>query len=99
MCTLEIPEHLANCIDYETYGRDMNLDKDGRFTNGGYVVRTGDSFTGQYSDRDDIPDEHRIFVYPEPEKTIKKTLESYGKMISEATAPAHERPRPVSTGR
>lgn len=98
MCALEIPEHLANYIDYEAYGRDMNLDEDGRFTDGGYVVRTGDSFTEHYSDRSDIPDEYRIFAYPEPEKSIKKALKSYGKLISE-TVTAHDRPQPTNTER
>ncbi|MDD3261266.1 MAG: antirestriction protein ArdA [Oscillospiraceae bacterium] len=92
MCTLEIPEHLESYIDYEAYGRDMNLDEDGRFTEGGYVVRTGDSFTEHYSDRSDIADEYRIFAYPEPEKSIKKTLESYGKMKSETVTASHGRP-------
>lgn len=92
MCTLEIPEHLESYIDYEAYGWDMSLDEDGRFIEGGYVVRTDDSFTEHYSDRSDIPDEYRIFAYPEPEKSIKKTLESYGKMIGETVPAAHERP-------
>ena len=99
MCTLEIPEHLQNYIDYEAYGRDMNLDEDGRFTDGGYVVRTGDSFTEHYSGREDLPEEHRIFAYPEPEKSIKKALESYGKMISETVTAAHERPQPANAER
>lgn len=98
MCTLEIPEHLANYIDYEAYGRDMSLDEYGRFTDGGYVVRTDDSFTEHYSDRSDIPDEYRIFAYPEPEKSIKKALESYSKLKSE-TVTAHDRPRPTNTER
>jgi len=38
MCMLEVPEHLQQYIDYEAYGRDMNLDEDGRFVNGGYVL-------------------------------------------------------------
>jgi len=97
MCTLEVPEHLANYIDYEAYGRDMNLDEDGRFVNGGYMVRTGDSIIEYYNGRDDLPEEYQIFAYPEPEKSIKKALESYGKMISETVT--HERPRPVSTER
>jgi len=99
MCTLEIPEHLENYIDYEAYGRDMNLDDDGRFTDGGYVVRTGDSFTEYYSGRDDLPEEYRIFAYPEPEKSIKKTLESYGKMINETVTAARERPHPANAER
>lgn len=92
MCTLEIPEHLESYMDYEAYGRDMNLNEDGRFTAGGYVVRTSDSFTKHYSSREDLPNEYRIFAYPEPEKSIKKALESYGKMISETVTAAHERP-------
>lgn len=99
MCTLKIPEHLENYIDYEAYGRGMNLDEDGRFTEGGYVVRTGDSFTEHYSGRDDLPEEYRFFAYPEPEKSIKKTLESYGKMIGETIPAAHERPHHANAER
>lgn len=99
MCTLEIPEHLANYIDYEAYGRDMYLDEDGRFVNGDYVVRTGDKPIEYYSDRDDLPEEHRIFAYPEAEKSIKKALESYRQTMSEAATAAHERPRPINAER
>ncbi len=77
----------------------MSLDEDGRFADGGYVVRTGDSFTEHYSDRSDIPDEYRIFAYPEPEKSIKKTLESYGKMIGETVHATHERPHHANVER
>ncbi|MGI5900615.1 MAG: antirestriction protein ArdA [Christensenellales bacterium] len=55
MCTLEIPEHLDNYIDYEAYGRDMSMDEDGCFTDGGYVVRTGDSLIEHYCGKDDLP--------------------------------------------
>ena len=34
---MEIPEHLANYIDYEAYGRDVAIDEMGQFTNYGYV--------------------------------------------------------------
>lgn len=98
MCTLEIPEHLASYIDYEAYGRDMSMDEDGRFTDGGYVVRIGDSFTEHYSSREDLPEEYRIFTYPKPEKSIKKVLESYGKMINE-TVTTHERHSSVNAER
>lgn len=91
MCTLEVPEHLEQYIDYEAYGRDMSMDEDGRFVDGGYVVRTGDSFTEHYSGRDDIPEEHRIFAYPAPEKSIQKMLAEYRQTVRET--PAHERPR------
>lgn len=96
MCMLEIPEHLENYIDYEAYGRDMSMDEDGRFTEGGYVVRTGDSFTELYSGRDDIPEEHRIFAYPEPEKrSIRDTLKQYQQMIDSAPVPPKSRAAPA----
>jgi len=96
MCTLDVPEHLEQYIDYEAYGRDMNMDEDGRFVNGGYVVRTGDSLTEHYNDRDDIPDEYRIFSFPKPEKaSIRETLKMYQKMIAEAPAVARDRHTPA----
>ncbi len=64
-------------IDYEAYGRIMNLDDDGRFTDGGYVVRTGDSFTEYYSGRDDLPEEYRIFALS---RTGKIHQENAGKL-------------------
>ena len=92
MCTLEIPEHLQNYIDYEAYGRDMSLDDNGQFVNGGYIVENGDSFIEYYNGRDDLPEEHRIFAYPEPEKSIRDTLKQYQQMIDAAPIPAKDRP-------
>jgi len=97
MCTLEIPEHLENYIDYEAYGRDMSLDDNGQFVDGGYIVENGDSFVELYTGRDDLPEEYKIFAYPEPEKSIRDTLRQYQQMIDAAptaarnrTTPAHE---------
>ncbi len=93
MCTLSVPPHLENYIDYEAYGRDMHLDENGSFINGGYIVRNGDSFAEYYNNRDDLPEEYCIFAYPEPEKFIPKLLASYRQMISEAPAiPDRSRP-------
>ncbi len=95
MCTLEIPEHLENYIDYEAYGRDMSMDDNGHFVDGGYIVENGDRFIEQYNSRDDIPDEYRIFAYPEPEKSIRNTLKQYQQMIDNAPLPAKSRPAPA----
>ena len=95
MCTLEIPEHLENYIDYEAYGRDMSMDDNGHFVDGGYIVENGDRFIEQYNSRDDIPDEYRIFAYPEPEKSIRSTLKQYQQMINSAPHPAKDRTAPV----
>jgi antirestriction protein len=95
MCTLEVPEHLQNYIDYEAYGRDMNLDEDGRFVDGGYIVNNGDNFIEHYSGRDDLPEEYRIFAYPAPEKSIRDTLKQYQRMIDTAPLPVKDRPAPA----
>ena len=69
---MEIPEHLANYIDYEAYGRDVAIDEMGQFTNYGYVRDTQESFTEYYDgDRESIPDEYRVFGTAE--KSEEKT--------------------------
>jgi antirestriction protein len=95
MCTLEIPEHLENYIDYEAYGRDMNMDDNGLFVDGGYIVNNGDTFIEHYSGRDDIPEEYRIFAYPEPEKSIHNALKQYQQMIDNAPVPSKGRTVPA----
>jgi len=99
MCALEVPEHLQNYIDYEAYGRDMYLNEDGLFVDGGYIVRNGDSFIEHYNDRDDLPDDCRIFALPEPEYSIKKAIAGYQQMMSEIPPASHERPGPANAER
>ena len=91
MCTLEIPEHLQNYIDYEAYGREMSLDDNGQFVDGGYIIENGDSIIEYYNGRDDLPEEHKIFAYPEPEKSIRDTLKQYQQMND--AAPVHVKDR------
>ena len=92
---LSIPEHLVNYFDYEAYGRDAHLNG-GTLTDAGYVEHNGSSFTEYYGGVDDIPDEYKIFAYPDPPEKmpIKQQLEMYGRMaLSHAAAdrPAPER--------
>ena len=94
MCSLEVPEHLENYIDYEAYGRDIYLNENGIFIDSGYIVRSCDSFMEHYSGRDDLPEEHQIFAYPE-KSSIREALNDYKQMIAAVppkahTAPAHE---------
>ena len=95
---LEIPEYLEQYFDYEAYGRDAHL-SGGVFTDNGYIERNGGSFIEHYSGRDDLPDEHRIFAYPDPPEKmpIMARLELYGKMV--AAQPAAERPAPARAER
>ena len=83
---MEIPEHLANYIDYEAYGRDVAIDEMGQFTNYGYVRDTQESFTEYYDgDRESIPDEYKVFGTAEKseEKTsVLKDLKEKQKEVS-----------------
>lgn len=90
MSALEVPEHLENYFDYEAYGRDIHLNGSGVFSErcGGYIERNGDRFVEHYSGRDDLPDEHRIFAYPDPpdKMPMKQQLEMYTKMMTAPVA-------------
>lgn len=89
MDALEVPERLKNYIDYAAYGRDVAIEESGAFTKDGYVVYTG-GFQELYSGREDIPDEHKIFAYPE--LNIRERLNAY-KEIAEKSAEKADRPR------
>ena len=88
----EIPDRLQNYFDYEAYGRDFDLNENGSFAEGGYILRNGGDFIEHYSGRNDLPDEHRIFAYPDPpnKMSVKQQLEMYGSM-----AQAHAADRPI----
>jgi len=87
MGMLEVPENLQNYFDYEAYGRDIDYDTNGVFSSdlGGYIYNNHGRFIEHYSDRDDIPDDIKIFAYPDPPEKmpIKEQLEMFGKMITE----------------
>ena len=58
---MEVPDYLADYIDYEAYGRDVAIKEMGQFTDYGYVRDTQESFTEYYDgDRENIPDEYRV---------------------------------------
>lgn len=50
---------LSNYIDYESYGRDIQIDEAGMFTDAGYMRDTGNSWDEYYDGSiEDIPDEY-----------------------------------------
>lgn len=58
------PEELKNYFDYEAYGRDVRLNENGCFVEGGYLTRNSSGFVPQYAGPEEIPPEHRVFAYP-----------------------------------
>ena len=72
---MQVPEHLKNYIDYETYGRDIALDESGDFTSFGYVRDTGSSFHEYYDgERGSIPEEYRVMTFQDdiPEEELSE---------------------------
>lgn len=66
---------LSSYIDYEAFGRDIRLDEGGTFTDNGYIINNYGNFIEQYSgDREEIPDEYRVFV-SEDEPTLETMTE------------------------
>ena len=86
---MEIPEHLANYIDYEAYGRDVAIDEMGQFTNYGYVRDTQESFTEYYDgDRESIPDEYKVFGTAEKSEEKTSVLKDLKEKQKEASVKA-----------
>lgn len=91
MDAIDIPDHLLDYFDYEAYGRDVRINEDGGFSNGGYVVGSGSQFVEYYHGREDIPDEHKVFSYPT--LSIREQMAAYKEVIDRFPQAA-ERPRP-----
>jgi hypothetical protein len=79
---MDIPDHVAQYFDYEAFGRDMSINEGGIFAENGYIIMGG-GFTEHYSGREDLPDEYRIFAYPDTEKmNMRDRLNMYQQMAS-----------------
>jgi hypothetical protein len=87
----KIPEHLEMYFDYEAYGSDFAINEGGVYINGGFISRNDVEFKEYYKGRH-IPDDCRIFAYPDPpdKMPIKQQLEMFGRMAG--TLPGAERP-------
>ena len=73
---MQVPEHLADYIDYEAIGRDVSIDESGHFTIYGYVRDTQESFTEYYDgDRENIPDEYRVMNFQGSNEKERKTMD------------------------
>ena len=76
---IDIPENLRNYFDYEAYGRDIRLEEDGHFAPGGYVLNNGGQFIEHYHGIEDIPDEHKVFAFPQ--LTVREQMAAYKEII------------------
>ena len=89
---VEVPEHLIDYIDYEAYGRDVEINEGGHFSPGGYIFHDRNGFVELYSGRDDIPPEHKVFSFPR--LGIREQMAAYKEVVDRATA-QNDRPAPA----
>ena len=89
---IDIPENLRDYFDYEAYGRDMRINEDGSFVKGGFLLPNGSQFIEYYHGREDIPDEHKVFAYPQ--LSIREQMAAYKEVIDRFPQAA-ERPHPA----
>ena len=61
---LDVPDNVLPYFDFEAYGRDARINENGRYINGGYMIRSGDSFEEIYHGKTYIPKEDRLFAFP-----------------------------------
>ena len=87
---INIPENLRDYFD-EAYGRDMRINEDGGFVKGGFFLPNGSQFIEYYHGLEDIPDEHKVFAYPQ--LSIREQMAAYKEVIDRFPQAA-ERPRP-----
>ena len=88
---LDVPDNVLPYFDFEAYGRDMRINEDGGFVKGGFFLPNGSQFTEYYHGREDIPDEHKVFAYPQ--LSIREQMAAYKEVIDRFPQAA-ERPRP-----
>ena len=88
LCMLEVPDNLAGYFNYEAYGHDIFLGNSGTFATCGYIEESYGSFPEHYAGLEDLPEEHKIFAYPDPPEkmSIKEQLAVYANMVTGATA-------------
>ena len=65
--------------DLDPYGRDIRLEEDGHFAPGGYVLNNGGQFIEHYHGIEDIPDEHKVFAFPQ--LTVREQMAAYKEII------------------
>ena len=87
---VQMPEAWKKGIDKEEFGSNAAMSEDGRFTDYGYILKSGDEWKEHYAGKD-VPEQYRIMSYPEPEQVEKDAApavaEQTGATVSSPTHP------------
>lgn len=92
MGDIYIPKDVRPYFDFEAYGRKAREDERGCFVNGGYLIRSGVEFEERYHGLENIPQEYRVFEYPE--LNIRERLAAYSEVSGRADQHSKLTPEP-----
>ena len=68
---IDMPDEWKRCIDPKALGELILKDEKGKFTEKGYLIKSGDLWCEVYDNKDDIPKNYRI----SPQEVFKQSVE------------------------
>ena len=90
---VEMPEEWKAGIDLAAFGKNAAEQEQGTFTPYGYIVKSGDEWERHFEGRD-VPEEHRIMSYPQPQREQDSVFMGAAAIQPEAAAVTAEPPQP-----
>ena len=90
---MQMPEEWKAGIDKEDFGSNAALCENGRFTDYGYILKSGDEWKDVYAGKE-VPEQYRIMHYPQPEHTSENKID-YDAAVPATSPPSVQKSVPV----
>lgn len=90
---VQMPEEWKAGIDKEDFGSNAALCENGRFTDYGYILKSGDEWKEVYAGKE-VPEQYRIMHYTQPEHTSEKKID-YDVAVPATSPPSVQKSVPV----
>ena len=90
---VQMPEEWKAGIDKEDFGSNAALCENGRFTDYGYILKSGDEWKEVYAGKE-VPEQYRIMHYPQPEHTSENKID-YDAAVPATSPPSVQKSVPV----
>ena len=90
---VQMPEEWKASIDKEDFGSNAALCENGRFTDYGYILKSGDEWKDVYAGKE-VPEQYRIMHYPQPEHTSENKID-YNAAVPATSPPSVQKSVPV----
>lgn len=90
---MQMPEEWKAGIDKEDFGSNAALCENGRFTDYGYILKSGDEWKDVYAGKE-VPEQYRIMHYPQPDHTSENKID-YDAAVPATSPPSVQKSVPV----